>query len=291
MTKKNQDNSPLKPEDISLIAPDREGRVPDYLMRGFQCGLDAVQRQALGVVKMLTDSGRNPIQEVGQNPRLLFTGFESRFLYKMLATYPSLLVRQVVGEDTPTWQVAALSTIVETLIGAPLEVNSARASLKSLGQNIDGFASFAHTTRAAFLPFAVRNYVGWLVINGEERDPLRRAALGGLAGIMSSPIDSLGNLSMRYSDPNKSLLETYFKAMNKISLADMARAAPVRGVAAGLSAVVLSGQTTEILRDIFNPLYQRAIGINSQNPNPEVNPASSSSLKKDKESEKSQGDY
>ncbi len=222
------------------------------------------------MMKLMADSGKNPIREVGQDPGLLVKGFKSRFAYEMLATYPSLVVSQMVDKETPKYQISALTAFFETSIGTPLEVNGSRNSLKSLGKDIASPKDFAHTTRAAFLPFLCRNYLGWLVINGDEKDPVKKAGLGGLAGLMSSPLDSLGNRAMLTSDSSKTLAETYLEAAKKIKVADMAKAAPIRFVASAVTAIVLSNQTKEFLSEVLNPVYQAALHSESKNPQTQI---------------------
>ena len=278
-----QNNSPLQPQDISLITTNQEGKIPPSIVQGLQCFFESIQRHGLGMMKLMADSGKNPIREVGQDPGLLVKGFKSRFAYEMLATYPSLVVSQMVDKETPKYQISALTAFFETSIGTPLEVNGSRNSLKTLGKDITSITDFAYTSRAAFLPFMCRNYLGWLVINGDEKDPVKKAGLGGLAGLMSSPLDSLGNMAMLTSDSSKTLTQTYLEAVKKIKFTDMVKAAPIRFVASAVTTVVLSNQTKEFLSEVLNPLYQAAMRSEPKNPQTNIEAISTAKLIKELE--------
>ncbi len=259
------ENSPaenLKPEEIRPILPDEKGAVPPQILRGLQCVVDSIQRHGLGVAKLMKDSGRNPISEIGNNPSLLVKGYSSRLTYKLSATYPSMLLQQVFDPETSKYKVSFATTLLETLIGVPLEVSGARESLKTMGKDISSIKEFAHTSRSIFLPFLARNYLGWLVINGDEKDPVKKAGYGGMVGLLTSPLDSLGNKLMSVSSSSKGAVETYAQAIKEIKVADMARSAPIRFVAAAGSAVILSNQFGELLDQAINPLYQQARNLN-----------------------------
>lgn len=260
---KDTKEKPITAQEVLPIVTDEKGQVSPKVVNALQCVFDSLQRHALGVTKIMVDSGKNPIQQIGNNPSLLVKGFESRLGYKMTATYPSLLLKQILPEDTSKYTVSAATTLSETIIGAPLEVNSAKNSLKTLGKDISTVSAFANTTKSVFLPFLCRNYIGWLVLNSPEEDLGKKFVKGGLAGILSSPLDSIGNKVMAISDSSKSLVETYLQAAKELSIPNMVKSAPIRAIAAGSSAVILSKEMQKIVSEAIDPLYQKAQILNS----------------------------
>lgn len=270
MSKAEKTAEGLGPSDIKPIV-NENGEVPPPVRKALQCVINAFQRQGFVNLKILADLGKSPIQEMAKDPAIFARGYNSRLVYQCCGMYPSLVLRQYVDPETSKYTLSVATAALEAAIGVPLELNAAKKTLKQSGKEFASNADFAHTAKLVFLPFLARNYMAWLVLNGDEKDPLKKMAYGGLAGLCSAPLDSFGNQVMKVSDMTKGALETYTQAFKKMDPKVMAKAVPYRIAGGGIAAGLLSDQFGEIVSDLINPLYQAAVK-GFKNPPAQVEP-------------------
>lgn len=258
MPKAEKNVEDLGPSDIKPIV-DENGEVPPPVYKALQCVINAFQRQGFVNLKLLADLGKSPIQEMAKDPAIFARGYTSRLVYQCCGMYPSLLLKQYVDPETSKYTLSVATASLEAAIGVPLELNAAKKTLKQSGKEFASNADFRNTAKLVFLPFVARNYMAWLVLNGDEKDPLKKMGYGGLAGLCSAPLDSFGNQVMKVSDITKGALETYAQAFKKMDPKVIAKAVPYRIVGGGIAAGLLSDQFGEIVSEIINPLYQEAV--------------------------------
>jgi hypothetical protein len=258
-------NSEISLDDIKPIIPDSDGTLSQMTTAAIQCFVVSVHRHILTVSKMLADLNKNPAQEIAKDPAIIIRGFSSTLGMRIMATYPALTSRNMLSEDSSIYQKAILAATVESVVGVPLEVRAASNTLKTIGKNVTNFANFSAATKVAFIPFEIRNLIGWWAISGDEKDLTKKAFYGGCAGILNSPLDSLGNMAMRFSDPEKNLIEVYSQAIKEIKFSNIVKGMPLRFLGNAGSAVILSQEATKIISEVINPLFQEVQAINSKN--------------------------
>ena len=164
----------LGPSDIRLIAPNEDGKLPLPVIKAFQCVINAFQRQGFVNLKLLADAGKSPIIEMAKDPTIFARGYTSRLAYQGCGMWPSLALRQYVDPETSKYKLSVGTSFLEACIGVPLELNAAKKTLKQSGKEFISNADFANTAKLVFLPFWARNYMAWLVLNGDEKDPLKK---------------------------------------------------------------------------------------------------------------------
>lgn len=261
----------LSPSDIKPMV-DENGEVPLPVRKAVQCSINAFQRQGFVNLKMLADLGASPIKELAKDPSIFARGYTSRLGYQGFGMYPSLVLKQYVDPETSKYTLSVATAGLEAAIGVPLELNAAKKTLKQSGKEFVSKSDFANTAKLVFLPFVARNYLAWLVLNGDEQDPLKKVAYGGLAGICSAPLDSFGNQVMKVSDLTKGAFDTYAEAFKKMDYKVAAKAVPYRVAGGGIAAGLLSDQFGKVLSNIINPLYQEVVGRFKDGPNSQVEP-------------------
>lgn len=271
MSKAEKTVEDLSPSDIKPIV-DENGEIPRPVRKALQCVINAFQRQGFVNLKMLADLGESPIKKLAADPAIFARGYTSRLLYQSCGMYPSLVLRQYVDPETSKYKLSIATSFLEACIGVPLELNAAKKTLKESGKEFVSKADFANTAKLVFLPFMARNYMAWLVLNGDEKDPLKKVAYGGFAGLCSAPLDSFGNQVMKVSELTKGALETYSQALKKMDYKVVAKAGKYRGAGGGIAAGLLSDQFGEVVSDILNPLYQEVMGRFKDGPNSQVEP-------------------
>lgn len=277
---KSKKGNEVNIDDINPIEVDSKGGVDQKVFIGLQCALDSVQRHLLAVTKMIIDSGKNPIQEVGKNPAVLIKGAELRFGYKVFGAGSALMVRDKINPETPNYITSVATALTETSMGIGFEISSLRKPLEAMGKDISSVKSFANTAKVAFLPFMCRNYICWLAFNSSEPDLTKKAFYGGCAGLISAPLDSIGNKSMVISDSSKPIIDTYLQALKELKFQDVAKSAPIRFIAVACSATILSKEVKQNIAEIINPLFQKAEIDNNKSQNPSSTIASSGKSEK-----------
>jgi hypothetical protein len=255
---------PVSKEETTTIS-DKFGQ----LAIGIQTVFNAFQRQAL------TNLGTFALHKDKTNPlnfSSLTNGLGSRFLYQAVATYPALQIRKILTDktDLPHFAINFATTGIETAFGVPLEVNSSLKTLKLLGIDIAKKDLLIASTRT-FFPFLIRNSLAWCAINSNpnNNDFFSKITYGALAGAISTPFHNIGIKAMENS-ANKSWEETWNAVLKEIRKqpSTLFRGSPFRSLSIAATAFLLSPQTTDLLSEKCNEIFDYYNDKTSSNPKP-----------------------
>lgn len=270
-------DNPISPDDIKPIITGKT------LAVGSQLFGNAIARQVLANIKFASDNDLSP-DDIRQKYGMRFftRGVSSRFLYQGVGMLPALLISDKMSEKgygAVASSVAAAS--YETVVGTYMEARS--------GSIAFGLKNPLHATVRAVLPFTVRNFLGWLVLNTNHDSLLEKSAWGFGAGIVSAFPDSIGNRMMMKGE-GCDIVGSFRTAIKGLDPKVVAKSSLVRGAAGAVSAVLLSDQVKEILaKDVFGPLVKN---VRTFAKSDEVRPASTvekpraDGVKKDSEKER-----
>ncbi len=274
---------PLIPDDIKLPTTARDAA---YIL---QVAANTVFRHAAGNTKALFDltpQGANHLDFVrskGGFFKFATTGVTSRFAYSGLGLLPSLRIGEAMTDSgfSKTSAVAA-STGWETLVGSALEVRGLR---KSRPEMVNSFAGF----QGCIFPFAIRNCLGWIAINGVEKsNPFSAFSAGFFAGAISALPDTVGVKAMYQLSCNsqsricsakeiaEALKNGFVGAIR--NLTRLGVAASVRGSAGGVSTLILSKQLREGIVDGLNYLFGKSNRISTEDVSEVANSFSASEV-------------
>ncbi len=208
MGKNNQDDLDIRPvtETEANQISERFGQ----LAIGIQTFLNAVQRQTLtnlGIRSLYKDKEQK--KPVGFSS--LSNGLGSRLLYQGVATYPSLIIRKILTDETDSTQFAIdfVTTTSETTLGIIPEVNSSFKTLREIGINITK-QDLLNASMRAYAPVFIRNGLAWWAINSNTKkdDIVSKVGYGALAGALSTPFHNIAIKTIENS-PNKAADETW----------------------------------------------------------------------------------
>lgn len=239
---------------------------------GAQLITNASARQILANTKIAADSGKDIVGIFREKGLGFFcTGLSSRLSYQAIGLLPALLIRNEMRENGFSPLSSSLTAnSYETIVGTAMEVRSAK---KVFGID-DPLKAASH----AVLPFAFRNYLGWLALSIPSQGMTQQIGYGLAAGLISAVPDSIGNKMMMQKE-NLPIFENFVQAIKGLNKQTFFRAAPIRGLAGAASAAILSDQTQEFICSSFNSLlekYHKAI----DSPDSKIEKSSAKSLEK-----------
>ncbi len=251
-----KDDLDLRPVDEKIAdqIPQRFGQVAI----GIQTLMNGLQRQAmtnLGTLSFYRNS-INPSKITLSN---LTDGLGSRFLYQGIATYPSLLVRSYLTNETntPKFAISLASCGTETLLGVVPEVNSSRKTLAKLGIDISRQDLLPAASRV-FIPYLCRNALAWTAINSNSNDSIpSKLAHGALAGFSSSFFHNIGNKVIE-NTPGKTWQETAEIVMKEIKQKPLSffNGASFRAASIAATALFLAPEATKRIENACNEISQ-----------------------------------
>lgn len=223
----------------------------EQLALGVQTFANAVQRQAmtnLGTIKYYDKSPNKSKMEFST----LTNGLGSRFLYQGVATYPSLIVRTKMSNETdaPQFAINLAACGTETFLGVLPEVNSSLKTFKLMGIDISKQHLLSASSRV-FLPYLCRNGLAWMAINSNTEDSIAsKVAYGAGAGFSSSYFHNIGNKVIE-NTPEKSWQETAEIVMKEVSKKPLSffNGASFRAASIAGTALFLAPQTTKFIEE------------------------------------------
>lgn len=278
MTQKRRDDAKdeldLKPVD-EKIAGQISQRF-EQLAIGVQTLFNGLQRQAmtnLGTINFYSNSANR-----AKNPKVnlssLTDGLSSRLLYQGVATYPSLIIRSYLTNETdlPKLTISLASCGTETFLGVLPEVNSSRKTFAKLGIDISRQDLLPAASRV-FFPYLCRNALAWAAINSNSNDNIpSKLAHGALAGFSSSFFHNIGNKVIE-NTPGKTWQETAEIVMQEVKQKPLSffNGASFRAASIAATALFLAPEATKRIENACNEIAQYFFeGLNpSTSPKPE----------------------
>jgi hypothetical protein len=223
----------------------------------FQTFANALQRQALtnlGTLKFYEGSSDKPKIQFST----LTNGLGSRLLYQGIATYPSLIIRSKLSDETnsPQYVINLATCGTETLLGVIPEVNSSLKTFKLMGIDISKQQLLSASSRV-FLPYLCRNGLAWMAINSNTDDSIAsKIGHGAGAGFSSVYFHNIGNKVIE-NTPGKSWQETTEIVMKEISQKPLSffNGASFRAASIAATALFLAPQTTKLIEEKFSEFY------------------------------------
>ncbi len=263
-----------------IIFPDSDEKpffaridVEDKAATVSQCLTHAMQRHGGQTVKTAVDLSKEAmaklIKDFKENPLGTFgKGLGWRATCQLASAFPGLEVRNLFKEKFPEAPFpiqAGVSAGVESLLGTPLEVESVKSILRGSGVEMSKTPldirnkPFNAAVFAAFVPFMLRNYAAWnaafiVLPDGKEPSMGQRFVMGSVAGVLSVPFDTIGNMMMHSAAKASSSGGTVANAVKtaavqsfKDILSDpkkfsllVAKGSPFRAIPGGIAALIFS---------------------------------------------------
>jgi hypothetical protein len=186
--------------------------------------------------------------------------------------FPAVWIKDQISKENPNLSAiekAGISAGIETIIGAPLEfLANKHAFMKDgklpIGTAIKGIG-------AAAVPFSCRNMCGWTAaffVHVDGDSVKNKVMLGAISGLISTPLDTLGNIMMRNAALSekstiKAIGDSFINTINECFvknpetfLKKVAMGAPFRVVPGILQALIFSqlganeiGEATKSISD------------------------------------------
>ena len=239
-------------EEIRPLSPIEERKIFNVFSQlaiGTQIGFNALQRQSLhnlATVALFSD------KKLAINVSSLTAGLSSRILSQGVVTYPCLQIRKYLTENTdqPKFAITFATSLVDTSIGVPLEVNSSLKTLKTLGIDISK-KDLLMVSSKSFVPFFLRNCITWAAINDNSQESLfGKACNAAFAGLASTVPHNIGMKVVEYSSV-KSVGEVVDLVKSDINLNPriLMKGAGFRVAATIGSVFCLSSNLTQILEE------------------------------------------
>lgn len=246
---KDDKNSELNIRPVDEKTADRIIHRFEKLALGVQTFANALQRQALtnlGTLKFY----EKPPDKSGIQFSTLTNGLGSRLAYQGIATYPSLIVRTKLSNETnaPQFAINLAACGTETFLGVVPEVNSSLKTFKLMGVDISRQQLLSASARA-FFPYLCRNGLAWMAINSNTNDSITsKIAYGAGAGASSAYFHNIGNKAIEYT-PGKSWQETAELVMKEVSQKPLSffNGASFRAASIAATALFLAPQSTEYI--------------------------------------------
>ena len=235
-------DNPISPDDVKPMI------TAGSVATGFQLCGNAVARQVLANLKFAFDNNLSSKEIYDKHGYGFFTrGISSRFLYQGIGMLPALLVSDKMMESGYSpWAASAAASSYETVVGTAMEARSASIAF--------GLEKPMQAAARAVLPFTLRNYLGWIVLNTKHDSLLEKTAYGFGAGIISAIPDTIGN-KMMMKGSGLDIVGSFRAAIKGINPVSLSMSMPLRGVAGAASAVLLSDEAKEFIADkVFNPM-------------------------------------
>lgn len=240
-------------EEIKALPKAEEKKILSVfsnLAMGFQIGLNSLQRQAL---HNLTTAALHPDKKFAINFSSLTGGLSARLLSQGLVSYPCLRIRKHLEEEAkqPRFVITLATSLVDTVIGVPLEVYGSLKTLKTLGIDISK-KDLLMISSKSFIPFFLRNGIAWAAINDNSQDNLfTKAWKAAIAGAVSTVPHNMGMKAIEYSASGKSVSEVASLVAQDVKLnpSIFLRGAGFRTAATIGSTFCLWSKFTQILED------------------------------------------
>jgi hypothetical protein len=253
----------FNPEDIKLPSNKKDAA---YVL---QVATNTFARNAAGNAKALFDLSpqngnyKDFLESKGGFLKYSFLGVSSRFTYSALGLLPSLKISGLMSDAGFSKPLAiSASTGWETLVGSALEA-------KGLSRSRPEMLNLAAGFQGCIFPFAIRNSLGWIAINGVEKsNPFSAFSAGFFAGTISALPDTVGAKAMYQLSCNsqskicsvkeiiQALEKGFIEAIKNPKALGIA--ASIRGLAGGFSTLILSKQLTEKITEGLNYFFGKS---------------------------------
>lgn len=262
-------------EEIRPVSSLEEKKIFDkfsQLALATQIGFNSLQRQAM---HNLATAALHPDKKFSVNIPSLTSGLSARILSQGMVTYPCLQVRKYLAENTDQTKFAITlkTSLVDTIIGVPLEVYGSLKTLKTLGIDISK-KDLLMISAKSFTPFFLRNSISWAAINDDSQDNLFvKACKAAFSGIASTMPHNIGMKVVEYSS-GRSVVEVAKLVVQDIKFdpSILTKGAVFRTGATVGSVFCLSPKLTKALEDSWHKVFS------AENPSSSIGGISSQKL-------------